>query len=67
MLEEKLGKEIRVIPAFSYGFERGGTERTGKRMKGKCIYVHPKGRFVVLEFTFKAGRLREAFTMEEMP
>ena len=27
-----------------------------KAMKGKCIFVHPRGRFVTLEFPVRGGR-----------
>lgn len=61
-----IGRKFTVIPAFSYGFERGGAERTGTRMEGICIYVHPEGRFATLEFDFSKGKLREAFGLEEL-
>lgn len=32
-----------------------------KPLSGKVIYVHPKGRFHVVEFTGKIGTIREAF------
>lgn len=30
-------------------------------MKGKVVYVHPRGRFHVVEFTGKIGAIRETF------
>ena len=34
--------------------------------RGKAVYVHPKGRFAVLEFPGKHGRPRESFSKEEL-
>lgn len=35
-------------------------------MKGKCIFVHPRGRFVTLEFPVKGGIIRECFRPDEL-
>ena len=29
---------------------------------GKVVYVHPAGRFYIVEFTFPGGKFRESFT-----
>jgi len=34
--------------------------------KGKEVYRHPEGRFIVLEFTGKSGKFRETFWPEEI-
>jgi hypothetical protein len=34
--------------------------------KGREVYRHPKGYFVVLEFKGKSGKFREAFWPEEL-
>ena len=67
MNESMIGEKFRVVPAFTYSKELGKKSIAGKRMTGKCIWVHPKGRFSVLEFKFKNGSvLREAFRPEEL-
>lgn len=40
----------------------GSTALVSKPMKGKVVYVHPKGRFHVVEFTNSMGiTMRETF------
>jgi len=34
--------------------------------EGVGIYLHPRGRFVVLEFEGESGKFREAFWPEEI-
>jgi len=41
-------------------------KRGAKMREGKEVYRHPEGRFVVLEFTGKSGKFREAFWPEEI-
>lgn len=65
--ESIIGQKFRVMPAFTYSKEPGKKSMAGKRMTGKCVYVHPNGRFAVLEFAFKSGEvLREAFRPEDL-
>lgn len=33
---------------------------------GKVVYIHPKGRYVVLEFDGPIGKSREAFYPEQL-
>lgn len=35
-------------------------------MVGKVIYIHPQGRYAVLEFEGPNGVAREAFNLEEL-
>ena len=37
-----------------------------RNMRGRVVYVHPKGRFAVLEFPGISGTEREAFWPEEL-
>lgn len=30
-------------------------------MEGKVIYIHPEGRFYIVEFTVRGGKVRECF------
>jgi len=41
-------------------------KRGAKMRKGKEVYRHPEGRFIVLELTGKSGKFREAFWPEEI-
>lgn len=55
----EVGEKYRVVPDFiTY---KDGT--AGTRMTGRVIWVHPKGRFAVLEF--KSG-VREVFTPDQL-
>lgn len=40
--------------------------RVQKILTGKITYVHPKGRFALVEFKSKGGTLRECFHPNEM-
>ena len=67
MNESIIGQKFRVMPAFTYSKEPGKKGISGKKMTGTCVYVHPNGRFAVLEFAFKIGEvLREAFRPEDL-
>jgi hypothetical protein len=43
----------------------GVTLETVKPIPGRCVWVHPKGRYAVLQFTFPEP-VRECFTMHEL-
>jgi hypothetical protein len=32
-------------------------------MEGKVIYIHPQGRYYILEFALRGGKVRESFKM----
>ena len=55
----ELGEKYRVTPAFSVA---KNCERP-RSMVGKVTYIHPRGRFVVLEFD---GGSRECFPPEQL-
>ena len=56
-----IGQCYRVMPAFS-----GTIIQKGKAQAGKIVYIHPKGRYAVLEFDGVCGRPRECFWPEEL-
>lgn len=60
-----LGKEFKVRPVFSYSSENNHTNYVPK-IKGKCVWVHPEGRFALLEFRCGGSVLRECFRPEEL-
>lgn len=57
----EIGKWHRVAPVFS--IEKEGP---GRFMMGKVVYVHPQGRFAVLEFEGRWGTVRESFWPEQL-
>lgn len=57
----ELGKYYRVKPVFAV--EKEGA---GRFMMGRVIYIHPQGRFAVLEFEGAMGTARECFWPEEL-
>lgn len=60
ILKFPLGKEFRVEPVFA------SEAICGKKQTGKLVYVHPLGRFGVLEFEGVNGKCRESFWPEEL-
>lgn len=56
----EIGEKYRVRPEFTSS--KDGT--SGVRMVGTVTWVHPKGRFAVLEF---AGGVREVFYPQQLP
>lgn len=66
-----LGNTYRVIPEFTK-IQGLGTDKNNKgtALRGKCIYEHPEGRFVTLEFKFgrepNCKTIRESFRLEEL-
>lgn len=32
-----------------------------KPMKGRAVYIHPKGRYHIVEFALRGGTVRESF------
>lgn len=57
----ELGHKYRVKPVFAVT-----QESAGKTMAGAVVYIHPKGRFAVLEFEGDRGRPRESFPLDEL-
>jgi hypothetical protein len=63
-MENILGKVFYVVPEFMRP-KAGVTQETIKPIPGRCVWVHPKGRYAVLQFTFPEP-VRECFTMHEL-
>ena len=70
MKKIKLGHHYKAKPYFTALKESiGGTANSGKGIRtttGKCVYIHPKERFVTLEFPVRGGVLRECFRPGEI-
>lgn len=58
----EVGQKFRVQPAFTKG--PVGMENTSKT--GTVVYVHPQGRYAVLEFKGENGKAREAFNLSDL-
>ncbi|MBQ8579328.1 MAG: hypothetical protein IJ448_01385 [Oscillospiraceae bacterium] len=61
MNKVELNQHYRVKPAFAKG--EGGTVPS---MAGKVVYVHPHGRYAVLEFKGHHGPARESFELSKL-
>ena len=55
----EVGERYRVVPEFTA--YKDGT--AGTRMVGTVVFVHPKGRFAVLEF---GSGVREVFYRDQL-
>jgi len=54
----KVGDVVRLVPAFKFcesDFKRN------QPVKGTVCWVHPKGRYYVVEFPTPGGVIRESF------
>ena len=45
--------------AMKGDFDFSSSDKTP--MEGKVIYIHPEGRFYIVEFTVRGGTVRECF------
>lgn len=59
----QIGEIYAVKPAFASGDSSGASHRI---MRGRVVYIHPKGRFAVLEFRGFHGTARECFWPDEL-
>lgn len=57
----ELNQCYRVKPVFAKMKEGPSVS-----LVGKVVYIHPKGRYVVLEFDGPNGKSREAFYPEQL-
>lgn len=56
----KLGQ---IVTRYQQSFRETDGERNAPRkpMKGKVVYIHPLGRYHVVEFELRGGPVRESF------
>lgn len=59
----RIGMRFRVKPAFA---KQEGTNAESKIQPGRVVYIHPKGRYAVLEFDGVLGNPRESFPLDEL-
>lgn len=58
----QIGDTVMVVPQTLYSELYDKPNDTRRPMAGAVMYIHPKGRFFVVEFSFKLGHtVREAF------
>lgn len=56
----KVGQKVTRYPETF--FEREGERNTPKRpMQGVVVYIHPEGRFHIVEFELRGGKVQESF------
>lgn len=60
-----IGRKFRVPMACSSPKDRAGSAFEIPMETGTCVWVHPKGRYALLEFR-KCGNTREAYTLQEL-
>jgi hypothetical protein len=59
-----VGRKFRVVPEFMRPKQEGKTEPV-RPISGRVVWVHPKGRYALLEFDF-GEPIRECFTLQEL-
>lgn len=57
----EIGQKVTCEPAFA-GSDTPGPGRK-QRHTGRVVYIHPGGRFYIVEFQTPKGPVREAFLM----
>lgn len=67
-MKRREGKVRAVLGQWYYAAPQFAQNILAKEKKqlGKVVYVHPKGRFAVLEFAGIYGRPRESFYGEDL-
>lgn len=55
----KLGEKVVRMPEIFRDY--GEESRTPRAVAGRVTYIHPKGRFHMVEFETPGGALRECF------
>ena len=55
----KLGEKVVRMPETFWDY--GEESRTPRAVAGRVTYIHPKGRFHMVEFETPGGALRECF------
>lgn len=60
-LGDKITKPVHWLEIEPSGRRGGGNMRKHEVATGTVVYIHPKGRFYTLEFTFPGGSFRESF------
>ena len=59
-MEMKVGSTYRAVAFWQFANGNGPQK---PKQRGRCVYVHPRGRFCVLEFR---GGIRASYTPDEL-
>lgn len=59
----KVGDDVKVIP--SHAIDEDG-QKMKKPLKGIVRYIHPKGRFYLVEFAVGRTSFRECFAGDQL-
>lgn len=60
----KIGDRVNRRPTLKC--ENNSSSKIPPMMLGTVIYIHPAGRFHVVEFNFNYGNVRESFRNDEV-
>lgn len=62
----KIGDKVRVKKEWMEPVRRGRPRDLAKRETavGTVVWIHPEGRFAVLEFEFPGGKYRESIPVK---
>ena len=60
-MEVQVGDTVVRKPVTFSRYDEEDKKHTQAAMRGKVVYVHPKGRFHTVEFMTGCGAIRESF------
>lgn len=55
----EIGQKVTKRPSWGIGGNKNGEK--AQPLTGYVWYIHPKGRYYVVEFPMRNGRIRECF------
>ena len=58
-MKVRLGQNVKRTP--SWNFKGGYNEANTPKLSGYVRYIHPKGRYYMVEFQLPSGVLRECY------
>lgn len=56
-----VGQKVMRTPQTFNDYDIKTNRHTVRPMRGRVVYIHPKGRFHVVEFDLWGGPVRESF------
>lgn len=57
----RIGQRVKRRPVTFSSSSEDNERWPAKVMEGTVVYIHPKGRFHVVEFQLPGGKVRESF------
>lgn len=61
----RVGESVVRTPETFADYDFKTRKSISRPLRGKVVYIHPKGRFHVVEFACLGGAIREAFLRDE--